>query len=88
LLSREQTRKGKSNLLQEGGGEPSLATDGGFRMDFMPQQIFIREIERQCTFALMAYEDLQQARSDYNHPSPKPPAPDSTDAAHVQATMA
>ena len=25
-------------------------------MDFMPQQIFHREVERQCKFALMAYE--------------------------------
>jgi hypothetical protein len=65
LLSREQTRKGKSSLLQEGGGEPSLATDGGFHMDFMPQQMFIREIERQCTFALMSYEDLIYALAVY-----------------------
>jgi hypothetical protein len=57
-------------------------------VDFMPRQMFHREVERQCKFALMAYADLKQAFSDYKQPSPTPPAPNSTDAAQVVATMA
>jgi hypothetical protein len=56
-------------------------------MDFMPQQIFCGEVERQCKFALMAYEGLQQALTNYKQPRPKSPAPNSTDAEQVRATM-
>ena len=42
-------------------------------MDFMLQQIFYSEIERQCTFALMAYEDLKQALAVTQQPPPALP---------------
>lgn len=57
-------------------------------MDFMPKQVFHREIERQCKFALMAYDDLKQALAVRQQPNPQAPAPDSSDAAQVQVTTA
>jgi hypothetical protein len=56
-------------------------------VEFMPQQVFHREVERQCTFALMAYEDLRQALAVLQRPSPAPPRPDFADPAQVQASM-
>jgi hypothetical protein len=53
-------------------------------MDFMPKQIFHREIERQCTFALMAYEDLRQALVVIQQPYPKPPVPNSSDVTQIR----
>jgi hypothetical protein len=57
-------------------------------MDFMPKQIFHREIERQCKFALMAYDDLKQTLAIIQQPQPEPPVPNSSDIAQIQATMA
>jgi hypothetical protein len=56
-------------------------------VDFMPQQIFHREVERQCKFALIAYEDLKQALAVSQQRPPAPPAVNYADAAQVQASM-
>jgi hypothetical protein len=42
-------------------------------MDSWLQEIFYREVERQCTFALMAYEDMKQARAIRQVSSELPP---------------
>jgi hypothetical protein len=57
-------------------------------VDFMPQQIFHREVERQCKFALMAYEDLKQALAVIQQPAPRRPTVNSADVAQVQESMA
>jgi hypothetical protein len=57
-------------------------------MDFMPKQIFHREIERQCTFALMAYDDVKQALAVIQQPHPEAPVPNSSDAEHIHASTA
>jgi hypothetical protein len=49
---------------------------------------FYREVERQCQFACMAYEDLTQASGEYYQPRPAPPEPNSEDVAQIQLSMA
>jgi hypothetical protein len=48
---------------------------GSQAVDFMLQQIFHSEVEHQCKFALMAYEDLKQALAVIQQPPPALPAP-------------
>jgi hypothetical protein len=56
-------------------------------VDFMPQQIFHREVKRQCKFALLAYEDLKKGLAVIQQQPPTLPAVNSTDVAQVQASM-
>ena len=55
----------------------------------MPRQIFLHEVERQCKFALMAYEDLEQALAASQQRAPAQPESNCTyaDDAQVQAAM-
>ena len=59
-------------------------------MEFMPRQIFLHAVERQCNFALMAYEDLKQALAIHQQRSPAQPVSNCTyaDVAQVQASIA
>src|SRR5262245_31514648 len=68
--------------LSCGGNERSQAVDPFSRW------FFYREVERQCRFACMAYEDLTQASGEYDQPHPVPHAPNSEDVAHIQLSMA
>jgi hypothetical protein len=57
-------------------------------VDPFSRWFFYREVERQCRFACMAYEDLTQASGEYDQPHPVPPEPNSEDVAHIQLSMA
>jgi hypothetical protein len=58
-------------------------------VDFVPQQIFHCEVERQCKFALMAYECLKQAVAVSQQRAPTQPEINwnDTDLAQLQASM-
>jgi hypothetical protein len=55
-------------------------------VDFVPQRIFHLEVERQCKFALMAYEDLKYALAVYQRRPPASPGVNFADPAQVQAS--
>jgi hypothetical protein len=50
--------------------------------------VFYMEVERQCKFALMAYEDLKQALTDHNQPPPASPTVSYEDVAQLQLSTA
>jgi hypothetical protein len=45
---------------------------------------FYREVERQCQFAHMAYDALEEASNEYHQPRPASPEPNSKDAAQIR----
>jgi hypothetical protein len=53
----------------------------------MLQQIFHREVERQCTCARIAYEDVKQALALAQQPSLMPPTVNAADATQMQEWM-
>jgi len=57
-------------------------------VDKVPQTIFFMEVERQCKFALMAYEDLNQALTDYYQPRPESPTVSYEDVIQRQSSTA
>jgi hypothetical protein len=57
-------------------------------MDPFPRWFFYREVERQCQFARMAYDALEEALNEYQQPRPASPEPNSEDAAQIRLSTA
>lgn len=57
-------------------------------MDPFPRWFFYREVERQCQFARMAYDDLEEASNKYHQPRPASPEVNSEDVDQIRLSMA
>jgi hypothetical protein len=53
-------------------------------VDPFSRWVFYREVARQCQFAHMAYDALEEASNEYHQPRPASPQPNSKDVAQIR----